>query len=71
MAQCLIYLSGMTNEILAKYEALALNNSLSLIELCAKADVAQSTVSRWRSGRKPQGRTLRKLDSALAKLGAQ
>jgi len=61
----------MTNDILNKYEALALDNSLSLAELCVKAEVAQSTISRWRAGRKPQGKTLRKLDSALAALTTQ
>jgi transcriptional regulator with XRE-family HTH domain len=56
----------MTNEIIAKYEACALDNSLSLVELARKAKVAASTISRWRSGQKPQGETLRKLDRALA-----
>lgn len=56
----------MTNEILTKYEAKALDNSLSLVELARRAGVAESTISRWRSGRKPQGITLRKLDKALA-----
>lgn len=58
----------MTNEILDKYEALALDNSLSLSELARKAGVAQSTISRWRAGRKPQGITLRKLDRALSEI---
>ena len=61
----------MTNEILHKYESLALDNSLSLSELARKAEVAQSTISRWRSGRKPQGATLRKLDQALREIEAE
>jgi predicted transcriptional regulator len=61
----------MTSEILSKYEALALDNSLSLVELARKARVAESTISRWRSGRKPQGVTLRKLDCALAEIEAE
>lgn len=61
----------MTNEILLKYETLALANSLSLVELARKAKVAESTLSRWRSGRKPQGVTLRKLDDALAAIEAE
>ena len=60
------YLALMTNEILTKYEAKALDNSLSLVELARRAGVAVSTISRWRGGQKPQGLTLRKLDKALA-----
>ena len=59
----------MTNDIINKYEAKALDNSLSLSELAARAGVAQSTISRWRAGRKPWGVTLRKLDKALAEMG--
>jgi len=55
----------MTNAIIEKYEALALDNSVSLSELARKANVAQSTISRWRSGMKPKGASLRKLDAAL------
>ena len=58
----------MTNDILSKYEAAALDNSLSLVELARQAGVAASTFSRWRKGKKPQGRTLRKLDAALAEI---
>lgn len=58
----------MTNEIISKYEARALDNSLSLVELAARAKVASSTISRWRAGMKPQGATLRKLDKALAEI---
>jgi len=58
----------MTNDILSKYEAAALDNSLSLVELAREAGVAASTFSRWRKGKKPQGRTLRKLDAALAEI---
>ncbi len=61
----------MTNDILNKYEARALDNSLSLSELARKAKVAQSTLSRWRAGMKPQGVTLRKLDRALAEVEAE
>jgi transcriptional regulator with XRE-family HTH domain len=61
----------MTNEIISKYEALALDNSLSLVELARKARVAESTISRWRAGRKPQGETLRKLDRALNEIEAE
>lgn len=61
----------MTTDILQKYEALALDNSLSLVELASKAKVAASTISRWRSGMKPQGITLRKLDNALAAIEAE
>ena len=64
------YLTPMTNEIISKYEARALDNSLSLVELARKADVAASTISRWRAGMKPQGVTLRKLDNALAQIEA-
>jgi transcriptional regulator with XRE-family HTH domain len=56
----------MTSEIITKYEARALDNSLSLVELARKANVAASTISRWRSGKRPQGATLRKLDKVLA-----
>ena len=58
----------MTNKILSKYEEAALDNSLSLVELARLAGVAESTFSRWRAGRKPQGRTLRKLDAALVEI---
>ena len=58
----------MANEILHKYETAALNNSLSLVELARAAGVAASTFSRWRAGKKPQGRTLRKLDAAIAEI---
>ena len=61
----------MTNEIISKYEARALDNSLSLVELASKAKVAASTISRWRAGMKPQGVTLRKLDNALAAIEAE
>lgn len=60
----------MENEILHKYEMAALHNSLSLVELARMAGVAASTFSRWRRGKKPQGRTLRKLDAALAQVKA-
>lgn len=60
----------MKNDIINKYEALALDNSYSLSELARMAGVAQSTISRWRTGRKPQGETLRKLDKALRDIEA-
>ncbi|MGL5736893.1 MAG: helix-turn-helix domain-containing protein [Beijerinckiaceae bacterium] len=56
----------MTNELIAKYEARALDNSLSLVELARYAGIAASTISRWRKGKKPRGETLRKLDRQLA-----
>lgn len=58
----------MTTDILHKYEALALDNSLSLVELARDAGVAASTISRWRTGQKPRGETLRKLDRRLAQV---
>ena len=58
----------MTNEIIAKYETRALQNSLSLGELAVMAGCAPSTISRWRGGIKPKGATLRKLDSKLAEI---
>lgn len=61
----------MTNDILNKYEALALDNSLSLIELARNAGVAASTISRWRAGQKPRGETLRKLDRAVVAAKAE
>lgn len=61
----------MTNEILNKYEAAALDHSLSLVELARSASIAASTISRWRGGKKPRGETLRKLDRALAHLEAE
>jgi transcriptional regulator with XRE-family HTH domain len=61
----------MTNEILDKYEARALDNSLSLVELARMEGIAASTISRWRGGKKPQGATLRKLDRALAAIEAE
>jgi transcriptional regulator with XRE-family HTH domain len=61
----------MTNEIIDKYEARALDNSLSLVELARKACVAASTISRWRGGMKPKGATLRKLDRALTAIEAE
>jgi len=60
----------MTNEIIAKYEARALDNSMSLAEVAATVKIAESTISRWRAGQKPRGSTLRKLDSALAAIEA-
>ena len=65
------YPFGMENEIIKKYEKAALNRSMSLSELCAKAGVAGSTITRWRSGSVPIGRTLRKLDSAIALIDGQ
>lgn len=51
-----------------KYSNACLKNSLSLVELARAAGVAASTFSRWRAGKKPQGRTLRKLDAAIAEI---
>jgi hypothetical protein len=67
LAQSHIYETRMQNEFIQKYEQAASIRSLSLSELCAAAGVADSTISRWRNGRRPQGRTLRKLDDFLAK----
>lgn len=56
----------MNIEIIEKYEAAALRNSMSLTDLCIKAGVAGSTITRWRAGMTPKGFTLRKLDAAVA-----
>ena len=61
---------AMTNEIIEKYEALALDNDMSLVELAREAGIAASTISRWRDGRKPRGETLRKLARRVAALEA-
>lgn len=61
---------AMTNEIIEKYEALALDNDMSLVELARAAGIAASTISRWRSGRKPRGGTLRKLARMVAEIEA-
>ena len=66
-----VYLGVMTNEIIAKYEARALEVSHSLSEIARMAKVAQSTLTGWRKGRKPQGETLRKLDRVLAHFEAE
>jgi transcriptional regulator with XRE-family HTH domain len=61
----------MENEIYQKYEASALRHSLSLGELCDRAGVARSTVSRWNKGSTPWGSTLRKLDAAILALSGK
>jgi len=60
----------MTEDILNKIEVRALNIPIDITRLCKQAGVAPSTVSRWRSGKKPRAQTLNKLYRELARLEA-
>ena len=61
----------METEITQKYQNIALDLSMSLSDLCAKAGVAASTVTRWRAGATPKGHTLRKIDDAVRKIAIE
>jgi transcriptional regulator with XRE-family HTH domain len=60
----------MTNEILSEIEVRALNIPIDITALCIASGVAPSTVSRWRSGKKPRAQTLNKLYRKLDELEA-
>lgn len=51
---------------LAEIDALRVRLGISQVEMCRRADVSESTISKARnSGREPSGRIRRKLHSAL------
>lgn len=56
---------------LNKIERRALNVPIDMTELCAKAEVAGSTISRWRAGARPRAKTLIKIYRALDALEAK
>lgn len=56
----------MTNELLTEYENRAQRARITMTDLCKRAGVAGSTITRWRAGTTPWPRTLVKIDKALA-----
>lgn len=58
----------MTDEILKQLDNRAMAIPVDMQDLCAVAQVAGSTISRWRAGAKPRAKTLRKIYGALDKL---
>lgn len=59
------YMRGMTQDVLRNYEMRAFAARVSMTELCKRAGVASSTITRWRKGKKPWAATLIKLDHAI------
>jgi hypothetical protein len=55
----------MTNIALTEIERRALLVPVDMTTLCAKANVAHSTITRWRGGSKPRAVTINKLLGAL------
>jgi len=58
----------MTDEILKQLDARAMAIPVDMQDLCAVANVAGSTISRWRSGARPRAKTLSKIYRALDEL---
>jgi transcriptional regulator with XRE-family HTH domain len=59
---------GMTHDVLKNYEQRAFAARVSMTDLCKRAGVAGSTITRWRKGKKPWAQTLFKLDQAIAQI---
>lgn len=61
----------MTDEILKQIDIRAMSIPIDTQDLCAKAEVAGSTISRWRAGARPRAKTLIKIYRALDALEAK
>jgi transcriptional regulator with XRE-family HTH domain len=61
----------MTDEILKQLDARAMAIPADMQDVCAKANVAGSTISRWRKGARPRAKTLTKIYRALDEMEAR
>jgi predicted transcriptional regulator len=60
-----------TNQIVARLEARAKKLGMSMAALCGTAKVAQSTITRWKSGAyDPRYKVLKRLEDALGEAEA-
>jgi len=65
------FMREMTDEILKQIDTRAMAIPIDMQDLCAKAEVAGSTISRWRAGARPRAKTLIKIYRALDDLEAR
>lgn len=60
----------MTDEILKQLDQRAMAIPVDMQDICAAANVAGSTISRWRKGARPRAKTLIKIYAAIEKMEA-